>query len=56
MAHPGNGPDVALCRSTAVSMFKVEYFGTAAHAAMCPQEGVNMHAQISRNSTNPTCI
>jgi metal-dependent amidase/aminoacylase/carboxypeptidase family protein len=40
MAHPVDTRDAALCRSSAISIFKVEYFGKAAHAAMNPYQGV----------------
>ncbi|KAM3497556.1 hypothetical protein MY10362_009098 [Beauveria mimosiformis] len=41
ISHPGIGPTTARMGTTAISTFKAEYFGVAAHAAANPWLGVN---------------
>lgn len=41
MSHPGITADCALERTTALTRFKVEYFGKEAHAAANPWLGIN---------------
>lgn len=41
ISHPGIVKDTALMRTSAYTMFKVEYFGREAHAAASPWLGIN---------------
>ncbi|KLU93024.1 hypothetical protein MAPG_11965 [Magnaporthiopsis poae ATCC 64411] len=41
MAHPGKTPDSALVHTSALTFYKVEYFGREAHAAANPWLGIN---------------
>jgi metal-dependent amidase/aminoacylase/carboxypeptidase family protein len=40
MVHPGT-QDIAITQALACSSLEVEFFGKAAHAAACPEEGIN---------------
>lgn len=41
MAHPGNGKNRAVIRTTAIQRLELEFFGREAHAAASPWEGIN---------------
>lgn len=41
MGHGGNIKDIALVRTAAYLVYKVEYFGVEAHAGAMPWEGVS---------------
>ena len=40
MVHPGTR-DIAVSQTLACSSLEIEFFGKAAHAAACPEEGIN---------------
>ena len=46
--HPGSGPENGLsCRNLACAPVKIEFWGKSAHAAGCPEKGINaLDAQI----------